>query len=113
MVRAEDEHDEDQKMRQSFGVLRAIDGADAERKESSEDAGDCGIGAGAGQRPRGSSHRIHRLRRHESRDRGSAFYPGCEARLAVYDAANVAGAAAAEWLATGAAESHCGNVVMS
>ena len=47
MVGGEDEHDEDQQVGQSFGVLRAIDGAHAEGKESSEDAGDRRIRPGA------------------------------------------------------------------
>ncbi len=47
VIGGEDEHYEDQEVGQAFGVLRAIDGADAEGKESGKDACYCGIGAGA------------------------------------------------------------------
>jgi hypothetical protein len=45
VVRAEDKQAEDEQVRQSLGVLRAVDGADAKGKESSKNASDCGIRA--------------------------------------------------------------------
>src|SRR5271156_3790064 len=103
-------------MRQSLGVLGAVDGADAEGKKSSEDAGDGGIRSGAdrpGGRRRSANGRIHRLRRDESGCRSGAFQTGCKTRLAVDDSANVAGAVGAERLAAGAAKRDCGNIAVS
>src|SRR5271169_2872183 len=108
-------------MGESLGILRAVDGADAEGKKSSEDAGDGGVRTGRGTGSNLQSQTlIHELlvaglwrslRRHEC-GRSSAFETGCEAGLAVDDAANVAGAGAAKGLAASAAESDCGNIVM-
>ena len=98
VIGGEDEQSEDEQVGQSLGVLRAVDGADAEGKESSEDAGDCGIWTGV-RRARGGRRchrRIDSLRRHESGCRDGAFQTGCETRLAVDNSANVAGAIAAE-----------------
>src|ERR1700745_3953913 len=108
-------------MRQPLGILRAIHGANAEGKKSSENSSNDRIWPR--RRPWLHLHSqtlIHelliaglwrRLRRHESRCRGSAFQTGCEAGLAVNYSADVAGAVAAERLASGAAEGHCGSIV--
>ncbi len=52
LLSAHDQRDEDQQVRQSFGVLRAVDGAHAEGKESGKDACDSGIRAGTEARRR-------------------------------------------------------------
>jgi hypothetical protein len=52
------------------------------------------------------------LRRHESSGGDRAIETGGEARLAVDDSADVAGASAAERLAASAAESDRGNICM-
>jgi hypothetical protein len=45
MIGPKDQQRKDNQMREPFGVLRAIDGSNAEGKESSENTGDCGIRA--------------------------------------------------------------------
>src|SRR5258708_2718907 len=120
MVAAVNQHDKYQQVRESFRVLRTIDSADAKGKEAGQYPGDHGVWAGTlpARNPRSRAltrdRRIYSLRRRKARRwQWRAFHPRCQASLAVNHSANVAGAIAAERLAACAAESYCGNIVVS
>src|ERR1700722_1614182 len=120
VIGREYEQSKNQQVSQSLGVLRAINRAHSERKKSGQDACNRGVRARAG-RPwwnrrsrRGvDGLRIDGLWRHESGSRDSAIQTGCEARLAVDDSANVAGASAAKRFAASAAKSYCRSIAVN